>query len=218
MDWQILYDTETQKDYFINLKSFVDREYVEHTCFPPRDKVFNALYTTPFHLVKVVILGQDPYHGDGQAMGLSFSVPSGVKAPPSLVNIYKELQNEYGYPIPVSGDLTPWAKQGVLLLNAVLSVRAHQPASHANHGWETFTDAVLSALNDRQEPVVFMLWGRYAKNKKDLITNKQHLILEAAHPSPYSANNGFFGCGHFEKCNHFLQAHDMAPINWNLNT
>ena len=171
---------------------------------------------TPFEQVKCVILGQDPYHGPGQAMGLSFSVQKDVAIPRSLQNIYKELKDELNCYIPDNGDLTPWAKQGVLLLNSILSVQAHQAASHKNQGWEEYTDALLAALNQKTQPVVFMLWGAYAKSKKMLITNKKHLILESSHPSPYSASYGFFGCGHFKTCNDFLIENHIEPINWQI--
>lgn len=163
-----------------------------------------------------MILGQDPYHEPNQAMGLSFSVNDGVTIPRSLKNIYTELQNELGCYIPNNGNLTKWAKQGVLLLNSILTVRAHDAASHAGHGWETYTDNILSALNQRNEPIVFILWGRYARDKKCLITNRNHLILESPHPSPYSADKGFFGCGHFRRCNEFLESHGITPIDWQI--
>jgi uracil-DNA glycosylase len=198
------------------MEAFVKNEYETETCYPPYEKLFNALETTPLSEVKCVILGQDPYHEPNQAMGLSFSVDKSVAIPRSLQNIYKELNAELGCYIPDNGDLTPWAEQGVLLLNAVLSVRRGQAASHAGHGWENYTDAILSAVNEKDTPVVFMLWGRYARDKKSLITNKSHLILECPHPSPFSASYGFFGCGHFKKCNEFLVKNGMTPINWQI--
>ena len=186
------------------------------TVFPPQKDIFNAFAYTPFDKLKVVILGQDPYQTPGFAMGLSFSVPDGIKPPPSLLNIYKELQNEYGYPIPTSGNLTSWAKQGVLLLNSVLSVRAHQPTSHAGKGWERYTSSILTELDQKDAPIVFMLWGNYARQKKALLHNPKHLVLEAPHPSPFSANNGFFGCDHFKKCNQFLTANGLSEIDWRI--
>ena len=216
MDWYAFNENEKKKDYYVQLSHFIDKEYDEKICYPERDKILNALNLTPYEQTKVVILGQDPYHGEGQAMGLSFAVPDGIKLPPSLRNIYKELQIEFGYQIPESGDLTPWALQGVLLLNSVLTVRAHEPTSHAGKGWETYTDRILQELNKKMTPVVFILWGKYAREKKNLITGRQHLVLEAPHPSPYSASGGFFGCCHFEKCNEFLQANNMSQINWKI--
>ena len=174
------------------------------------------LNLTPFDKVKCVIIGQDPYHEPNQAMGLSFSVPDTTPIPPSLQNIYTELNNEFGYPIPNTGNLTKWAKQGVLLLNAVLTVRAHQAASHRNQGWEQYTDAIIKTLNTKETPVVYLLWGAYARNKKTLITNPQHLILEAPHPSPLSAYRGFLGCGHFKKCNEYLVSKGITPIDWQI--
>lgn len=216
MNWYDFNEREKKESYYINLSHFVDDEYSKGVCFPPRDKILNALNLTPYDATKVVILGQDPYHGENQAMGLSFSVPKGQTLPPSLRNIYKELHDEYGdsFPIPESGDLTPWAVQGVLLLNAVLTVHAHKPASHAGQGWETYTDRILTEINNKATPVVFMLWGNYAREKKHLITNPIHCILEAPHPSPYSAGKGFFGCNHFKKCNEFLIQNGMTPVNW----
>lgn len=216
MNWYDFNEREKKESYYINLSHFVDDEYSKGVCFPPRDKILNALNLTPYDATKVVILGQDPYHGENQAMGLSFSVPKGQVLPPSLRNIYKELHNEYGdsFPIPESGDLTSWAVQGVLLLNAVLTVHAHKPASHAGQGWETYTDRILTEINNKATPVVFMLWSNYAREKKHLITNPIHCILEAPHPSPYSAGKGFFGCNHFKKCNEFLIQNGITPVNW----
>lgn len=216
MNWYDFNEREKKESYYINLSHFVDDEYSKGVCFPPRDKILNALNLTPYDATKVVILGQDPYHGENQAMGLSFSVPKGQVLPPSLRNIYKELHDEYGdsFPIPESGDLTSWAVQGVLLLNAVLTVHAHKPASHAGQGWETYTDRILTEINNKATPVVLMLWGNYAREKKHLITNPIHCILEAPHPSPYSAGKGFFGCNHFKKCNEFLIQNGMTPVNW----
>lgn len=215
-NWSDVNAVETAKPYFAQLKASIDKEYTEHTCYPPYDQIFNAIMTTPYHKVKCVILGQDPYPSPNQAMGLSFSVNKGVPIPRSLQNIYKELQNEFGCYIPNNGDLTPWAEQGVLLLNAILSVQAHNAASHSGLGWETYTDALLSALNERNEPIVFMLWGNFARSKKAFITNKHHLILECPHPSPFSADRGFFGCGHFKKCNEFLTNNGLQPIDWQI--
>lgn len=205
---------EFRKDYYRNLYKFVKEEYASHTVYPPSDMLFTALHLTPLDKVKVVILGQDPYHEPGQAMGMSFSVPEGVEIPPSLKNIYKEIHEDTGDRIPETGDLTRWAAQGVLLLNAVLTVRAHQANSHKGKGWEQFTDAVIKAVDKEERPVVFLLWGRNAREKKDLIVNPLHLVLEAPHPSPLSAYNGFFGCRHFSKCNRFLEEHGVAPVNW----
>ena len=184
--------------------------------FPPADDVFNAFHFTPLSEVKVVILGQDPYHGDGQAHGLCFSVNKDIKIPPSLVNIYKELHEDLGLKIPNNGYLEKWAKQGVLLLNTVLTVRAHQANSHRGIGWESFTDAVIDIVNKQDRPIVYLLWGRPAQTKKRKLDNPNHLVLEAAHPSPLSAHNGFFGCRHFSQTNEFLQSHGEAPIDWQI--
>lgn len=216
MTWNEIISKEKEKDYYNDLYDFVKSEYDSTTCYPPFDKIMNAFNLTPYDDVKCVILGQDPYHGPNQAMGLSFSVNKDIAIPRSLQNIYKEINAELGCPIPTHGDLTAWANQGVLLLNAILTVRAHTPASHSGKGWEEYTDAILSSLNDKDTPVVFMLWGNFAKSKKQLITNKNHLILEACHPSPFSADRGFFGCGHFKKCNEFLASHNIQPIDWQI--
>lgn len=213
-DWAEALKDEFHKDYYRRLYSFVKEEYASYIVYPPSDKLFTALHVTPLKEVRAVILGQDPYHEPGQAMGMSFSVPDGVDIPPSLRNIYKEIHEDVGEKIPDSGDLTRWAKQGVLLLNAVLTVRAHQANSHKGKGWEQFTDAVIRAVDREDRPVVFMLWGRNARDKKDLIVNKKHLVLEAAHPSPLSAYNGFFGCRHFSKCNRFLEENGAMPVSW----
>lgn len=221
MTWNDINAVERRKPYFGQLRQAVLDEYNNTTCYPPYNKIFNAIMTTPYENVKCVILGQDPYPGAGQAMGLSFSVNQGIAIPRSLQNIYKEIKDELGCFIPDNGDLTPWAKQGVLLLNAILSVRAQEPTSHKSIGWETYTDALLSALNERDKPVVFMLWGAFARSKKPLITNPKHLVLECTHPSPRSADRGFFGCGHFKDCNNFLIRNGIDPINWqipNVNT
>ncbi len=187
------------------------------TIYPPGSLIFNAFNSTPFDQVKVVILGQDPYHGEGQAMGLSFSVPHGVKPPPSLVNIFKELRNDLGLAIPAHGDLSAWAKQGVLLLNAALTVRANEPNSHAQIGWHAFTDEVIHTLSENKDAIVFMLWGKFAQDKIPLIDETKHLVLKAAHPSPFSADKGFFGCKHFSRANTWLGQHGSEPVNWFLD-
>lgn len=216
MTWNEMLANEYQKEYYQRLFNFIKQEYATQTVYPPGDKIMNAFELTPYDNVKCVILGQDPYHGPNQAMGLSFSIPKDTKIPPSLRNIYLELQNEFGYEPPNHGDLTKWAEEGVLLLNAVLTVRAHSPASHQNMGWENYTDAVIKALDKKPTPIVFLLWGNFARNKSALITNPNHLILEAPHPSPFSANRGFFGCNHFKKCNEFLQKQGLLPIDWKI--
>lgn len=195
---------EFRKEYYLRLREFLKSEYSTVRVYPHMNDIFNALRYTDYDDVRAVILGQDPYHGPGQAHGLCFSVPDGVPKLPSLVNIFKELNDDTGIAIPQSGNLVRWAKNGVLLLNSVLTVRAGQAGSHANRGWEIFTDRVISMLGERKEPIVFMLWGSYARRKADLITSRSHLILEAAHPSPLSAYNGFFGCRHFSRANQFL--------------
>ena len=212
--WAKALEAEFRKEYYRELFAFVKEEYANAVVYPPSDKLFTALHITPLDKVKVVILGQDPYHEPGQAMGMSFSVPEGVDIPPSLRNIYKEIHEDVGERIPDSGDLTRWAEQGVLLLNAVLTVRAHLANSHKGKGWEQFTDAIIRAVDAQERPIVFMLWGRNAREKKELITNPSHLVLEAAHPSPLSAHNGFFGCKHFSKCNRFLKEHGADTIDW----
>lgn len=216
MDWKNILHDEYTKDYYKQLYDFVIQEYNNHTIYPPFNLIENALVKTPYDNVKCVIIGQDPYHNPGQAMGLAFSVPKTEDIPPSLKNIYKELQNEFGYPIPNHGDLTQWTKQGVLLLNAILTVRHGQAASHHNKGWETYTDAIIKSLNQKETPVVFLLWGKYAQSKKDLITNPNHCILTTSHPSPLAAHYGFLGCGHFKQCNDFLIKHNITPINWQI--
>ncbi len=213
-DWAEALRDEFRKDYYVRLYSFIKEEYSTCTVYPPSDKLFTAMHVTPLHEVRVVILGQDPYHEPGQAMGMSFSVPEGVDIPPSLRNMYKEIHEDIGARIPENGDLTRWARQGVLLLNTVLTVRAHQANSHKGKGWEQFTDAIIRAVDRQDRPVVFMLWGRNARDKKDLIVNEKHLVLEAAHPSPLSAHNGFFGCRHFSRCNRFLEENGVTPIEW----
>ena len=207
---------EFGKPYYRELYKTIMKEYQTKQIFPPADDIFNAFHFTPVEKVKVVILGQDPYHGEGQAHGLSFSVKPGVEAPPSLVNIYKELNEDLGCYIPNNGYLTKWAKQGVMMLNTVLTVQAHRPNSHRNIGWEQFTDAAIRVLDQQDRPIVFMLWGRPAQNKKSLLHNPKHLILEAPHPSPLSAYRGFFGCRHFSKANEFLEAHGVEPIDWQI--
>ncbi len=215
-DWLTVLEPEFHKEYYRNLFQFVKKEYDTTQVFPPADDIFNAFHLTPLSKVKVVILGQDPYHGDGQAHGLCFSVQKGVEIPPSLVNIYKELQDDLGCRIPNNGYLEKWARQGVLLLNTVLTVRAHQPFSHQGHGWEEFTDAAIRGLNTQDRPIVFMLWGKPAQQKKKMLTNPNHLILEAPHPSPLSAYRGFFGSKPFSQANDFLSAHGGEPIDWQI--
>ena len=206
---------EFEKPYFASLKTFLQEERTKFTCYPPGKLIFNAFDTTPFESVKVVILGQDPYINPGQAMGLSFSVPDGVPFPPSLRNIYKELSDDLQLPIPRTGNLTPWAKQGVFLLNAVLTVRAGESGSHAGKGWETFTDAAISALNNERENLVFLLWGNYARQKERLIDKSKHLILASGHPSPLSVRH-FSGCRHFSKTNAWLTERGLAPVDWRI--
>ncbi len=216
-EWDELLKNEFQSDYYLKLRNFLAYEYKHYTVYPNMYDIFNALKTTSYSDVKVVILGQDPYHGPNQAHGMCFSVKKGVEAPPSLKNIFKELQDDCGCSIPPHGELTEWAKQGVLLLNTVLTVRAGQANSHANKGWEILTDQIIRLLNEKQTPIVFLLWGRNAQNKISLITNPNHLILKCAHPSPLSAYNGFFGCHHFSKTNAFLKEHGMKEIDWQIH-
>lgn len=205
---------EFGQPYFAQLAEFVRQEYASGVCYPPGGLIFNAFNQTPFEQVRVVILGQDPYHGPGQAHGLCFSVNDGVEFPPSLRNIFQEIQTETGAPIPQSGNLTRWARQGVFLLNTCLSVRAHQAFSHSGHGWETFTDSVISLLSREREHLVFLLWGAPAGRKAALIDRQRHLVLQSAHPSPLSAYRGFFGNGHFNQCNQYLVQHGQQPIVW----
>ena len=213
--WREHIGAEFEKPYFSALTDFVRHEYTTTTCYPPGSLIFNAFNLCPFDRVKAVIIGQDPYHEPGQAQGLSFSVPEGVPFPPSLQNIFKEIQLDLGKPIPPTGDLTRWAEQGVLLLNATLTVRAHQAASHQRHGWEQFTDAAIRALNAERENLVFILWGGYARSKAQLIDRSRHLVLESVHPSPLSANRGgWFGNHHFSQANAYLAQHGKSPINW----
>ena len=215
-EWDgLLYD-EFQKPYYLELRDFLKYEYSHYRIYPDMNNIFNALKLTSYSDVKAVIIGQDPYHGVGQAHGLCFSVQKGVTPPPSLINIFKEIESETGITPPDSGDLTKWTKQGVMLLNTVLTVREASPNSHKGKGWETFTDRVISILNMREKPIVFLLWGGNAKAKIPLITNPKHKILTSAHPSPLSAYNGFFGNGHFVKTNEFLVQNDIEPINWDL--
>lgn len=215
-DWDEILAEEFQQDYYKRIRYWLKKEYAEQTIYPPMNDIFNALRYTAYADVKAVLLGQDPYHGPGQAHGLCFSVQPGVAPPPSLQNIFKELQSDLGITPPQGGTLTPWAQHGVLLLNTVLTVRRGQANSHKNIGWTTFTDHVIKKLNAREKPIVFLLWGGNARAKKSLITAPQHLILECPHPSPLSAYNGFFGCRHFSKCNAFLEANGIEPIDWDL--
>lgn len=215
-EWDDILQEEYQKEYFINLIEFVKKEYKAKTIYPKQTEIFNAFRYTPYDKIKVVILGQDPYHGEHQAQGLSFSVPRGVKKPPSLINIFKELESDLGYKSPESGTLIPWTKEGVMLLNAVLTVEKDKAASHSNRGWETFTDEVIRKINEKNTPVVFILWGSYARSKKNLITNPVHYVIESAHPSPLSAHNGFFGSRPFSKTNAFLEKNNISPIKWEI--
>ena len=213
--WKAQLQGEFEKPYFQQLTAAVRQEYMQTTCYPPGNLIFNAFNLCPFDKVKVVIIGQDPYHEPGQAMGLSFSVPEGIPMPPSLINIFKEIELDLHQPMPASGNLTRWAEQGVLLLNATLTVRAHQAASHQRQGWETFTDAAIKALSDHRDHLVFILWGGYARSKAALIDRSKHLVLQSVHPSPLSANRGgWFGNHHFSQANAFLAAHQLSPIHW----
>ena len=213
-DWDVLLREEFKKDYYLTLREFLKLEYSTARVYPPMHDIYNALRLTSYKDTRVVILGQDPYHGYGQAHGLCFSVKRGVPHPPSLKNIFKELDSELSIPAPESGELIGWAKQGVLLLNTTLTVRESSPQSHKGHGWEILTDRIISIINEKSEPVVFILWGGNARSKKALITGKQHLILESAHPSPLSAYAGFFGCNHFKHANEFLLKNGLKPICW----
>jgi uracil-DNA glycosylase len=219
--WQEVLKDELQQPYIKTLASFIEKEYVTTPIYPPKDLIFNAFYQTPFEQVQVLLMGQDPYHGVGQAHGLSFSVPKGVKPPPSLQNIFKELKEDLQIPIPKHGCLIPWAQQGVMLLNAILTVRKGEPLSHHGKGWERFTDTVIKKLAERKDPVIFVLWGKSAQDKVRFLNSSSkelahHYILTAAHPSPYSADKGFFDCRHFSKVNDLLQQQGKAPIHWNL--
>lgn len=215
-DWDIILADEFKKDYYIKLREFLKNEYKTKTIYPNMYDIFNALKYTSFSNTKVVIIGQDPYHGPHQAHGLCFSVQKGVTPPPSLKNIFKELNSDLQIPTPPHGCLTDWAKQGVLLLNTVLTVREANPNSHKGIGWEIFTDRVISELNKKETPVVFLLWGANAKQKAEIITNPLHVKLQTVHPSPLSAYNGFFGCKHFSKTNEILKSNGMEPINWQI--
>lgn len=216
-DWLPVLEQEFKKDYYKELYKFVANEYATKQIFPPKDDIFNALHYTPLSKVKVVILGQDPYHDDNQAHGLSFSVPvSQPKIPPSLQNIYKELHDELGCYIPNNGYLKKWADQGVLLLNTVLTVQAHQAFSHRDKGWEEFTDAIIKGVNTQDRPIVYLLWGSPSQRKASMLNNPKHLVLKAPHPSPLSVYRGFWGCGHFAKCNEFLKANGETPIDWQI--
>lgn len=216
-DWLPALQPEFKKEYYRELFQFVKNEYGSRIVYPPAEDIFNALHYTPLHSVKVVLLGQDPYHNENQAHGLSFSVlPQQREIPPSLQNIYKELESDLGCFIPNNGYLKKWADQGVLLLNTVLTVRAHQANSHQGHGWEQFTDAVIRTVNNLDRPVVYLLWGKPAQNKSAMLTNKKQMVLKAPHPSPLSAYRGFFGCRHFSQTNAFLESHKIAPIDWQI--
>jgi len=215
-DWLPYLKGEFSKPYYKDLYEFIKKEYSEHIIYPPSEEIFSALEKTPVSNVKVVIIGQDPYHEQGQAHGMSFSVKPGIKTPPSLQNMYKELYDELGLYIPNNGFLEKWANQGVLLLNTVLTVRDGAANSHKGKGWEQFTDAVISAVNLQDRPVVYLLWGANARSKKKLVTNPGHLVLESVHPSPLSAYNGFFGCGHFAKANEFLKKNGLQEIDWQI--
>lgn len=213
-DWDGILKNEFNQPYYLKLREFLKKEYFSTTVYPPMNDIFNALKFTSYNDTRVVILGQDPYHGKGQAHGLCFSVKEGTPPPPSLKNIFKELNNELGIPAPKTGELIGWAQQGVLLLNTTLTVRESSPQSHRGYGWEKLTDKIIEIINQKEEPVVFMLWGANARAKKSLISNNQHFVLECAHPSPLSAFNGFFGCNHFIKANEFLSSVNLPTIDW----
>ena len=215
-DWDLILKEELEKDYFVNLTQRITNEYSKNIVYPCVCDIFNALKYTSYNDVKAVILGQDPYHNPKQAHGLSFSVLNGNKIPPSLRNIYKELHNDLGYNIPHNTDLRSWAKQGVLLLNSILTVKKDEPLSHKNYGWELFTDKIIEILNNKKSPVVFILWGKFAQSKEYLITNKDHLVIKSNHPSPLSASRGFFGSRPFSKANTFLKYHSIDEINWEI--
>ncbi len=216
-EWDAILADEIKKDYYLKLREFLKQEYSTQRIFPPMEDIFNALRHTSYSDVRAVILGQDPYHGAGQAHGMCFSVKKGTPPPPSLQNIFKELNADLGIAVPSHGELTAWADSGVLLLNTVLTVREGQANSHRGKGWEQFTDRIIQELNKRERPLVFLFWGGNARSKAKLITNPAHLVLQCAHPSPLSAYNGFFGCRHFSKANEFLTQHGMQPINWELD-
>lgn len=217
-DWDSILKEELEKEYFKEIMEFIDEEYSSKTIYPPKDEIFNAFKFTPLSEVKVVILGQDPYHEKGQAHGLAFSTPEGRPIPRSLKNIFKEIENEYSYPIPDSGCLEKWAKQGVFLLNTVLTVREGEANSHSDCGWQNFTDSIIKILNDQSQPIVFLLWGKQAEKKRELLTNPNHLVLVTSHPSPFSARRGFFGCNHFILANEYLNKNDIKEIDWKLST
>lgn len=216
-DWGEILKEEFEKDYFIDLMKFLDEEYKTKKIFPPRGEIFTALETSAYKDTRVLILGQDPYHGEGQAHGLCFSVKYGVEQPPSLKNMFKELESDIGIKVPNHGNLLKWAKQGILMLNATLTVEESKPNSHLKKGWTIFTNKVIEILNNKQEPVIFVLWGNNAREKLELITGKQHYVLSAAHPSPLSASRGFFGCRHFSKINTILENNGQKPIDWQLD-
>ena len=218
--WAVVLKNEFTKPYFQQIVTFLKTEKAAgKTIYPPGPLIFNAFNQTPFNKVKVVILGQDPYHGPGQAHGLSFSVPNGIKPPPSLINIFKEIQADIGVAMPLQyGNLTRWAEQGILLLNAALTVRANEPFSHAKFGWADFTDAVIQKISDQRSGIVFLLWGKFAQEKQNLIDETKHFVLKAAHPSPFSADKGFFGCKHFSRTNDLLVKQGLSPIDWKLLT
>jgi uracil-DNA glycosylase len=216
-DWSPLLEDEFEKDYYLQLRNFLIEEYNKEIVYPDKNNIFNALHLTSFSKAKVVILGQDPYHGPNQAHGLSFSVKPEVKTPPSLQNIFKELQTDLGCSIPNNGYLVKWAEQGVVMLNAVLTVRAGNPNSHKGKGWEVFTDKVITTLNNREEPLVFMLWGKHAQDKIELITSSKHCIIKSPHPSPFSANRGFFGSRPFSRANQFLKKNGGTEIDWQIS-
>ncbi len=215
--WKAVLEKEFSKPYFGELKKFLVEEKKKFRVFPPGPLIFNAFNLTPFDQVRIVILGQDPYHGAGQAHGLCFSVPDGIAKPPSLINIFKEIENDLGIPTPSGGNLTKWAQQGVLLLNATLTVRENQAGSHQNRGWETFTDAAIIQLSEQKSGLIFVLWGNYAGAKKSLIDPSRHFVLTSAHPSPLSASRGFFGCGHFSRINNYLRQMGVPEIDWRLS-
>ena len=214
--WKLVLQDEFDSPYFQDLTEFLREEKKNYTVYPPGQQIFSAFNHTPFNKVKVVILGQDPYHGPGQAHGLCFSVPEGIPFPPSLNNIFKEIESDLGIPVPVTGNLTRWTEQGVLLVNAILTVRANTPTSHQNKGWEKFTDAVIRNLSEKRKDLIFLLWGNYAQAKESLIDSNRHFILKAAHPSPLSAFRGFFGCRHFSKTNQILNDLGLNEIDWRL--
>ncbi len=215
-DWDVVLEKEFKKDYYLQLRSFLDKEYQEKIIYPNQKDIYNALKLTPYKDTKVLILGQDPYHEENQAHGLAFSVNKGIQTPPSLLNIYKEMQDDIGAYIPNNGYLVKWAKQGVLLLNTSLTVEAHKANSHSNKGWQILTDEIIKSLNNKQDPIVFILWGRNARNKEKYITNPKHLIIKSAHPSPLSAYNGFFKSKPFSRTNNFLISNNIKPIDWQI--